>query len=89
MWLRNNGSTLISQFVDSFCVIVIAHYYAHAFDGAIDENAGDVVGTLTHLIVSGYVFKLVAALLDTIPFYLGTSFLNKYLGIETPDDLHH
>jgi len=89
LWLRNNGSTLISQFVDSFCVIMIAQYYAHAFDGEIEANGGDTFDTLFHLIVSGYIFKLVAALIDTIPFYLGTSFLNKYLGIENPDDLHH
>jgi uncharacterized integral membrane protein (TIGR00697 family) len=89
LWLRNNGSTLISQMVDSFCVIIIAQYYAQAFDNEIYENGGDTFGTLFHLIISGYLFKLVAALLDTIPFYLGTNFLNKYLAIEEPDGLHH
>ncbi len=89
LWLRNNGSTLISQFVDSFCVIMIAQFYAHAFDSQIEANGGDTFNTLIHLIVSGYVFKLVAALIDTVPFYLGTNFLNKYLGIEKPDGLHN
>ena len=30
LWLRNNGSTLISQLVDTIAVILITHYYAHA-----------------------------------------------------------
>ena len=33
-------------------------------------------------IASGYSFKMVAALLDTIPFYLGVSFLSRYLEID-------
>ena len=28
LWLRNNGSTLVSQFVDTFAVITITHFYA-------------------------------------------------------------
>ena len=89
LWLRNNGSTLISQLIDSFCVIVISQYFADAFRLQIDQNQGKVFDTLFTLIMSGYLFKVVAALLDTIPFYLGTNFLNKYLGIDKPDDLHH
>ncbi len=30
LWLRNNGSTLVSQLVDTTAVILITHYYAHA-----------------------------------------------------------
>ena len=30
LWLRNNGSTLISQLVDTVAVILITHFYAHA-----------------------------------------------------------
>lgn len=89
LWLRNNGSTLISQLVDSFCVIFISHYFADAFRLQIDENNGLVFDTLMTLIFSGYIFKLVAALFDTLPFYLGVRFLNKYLGIKTMDELHH
>ena len=32
LWLRNNGSTLVSQMVDSFAVIFIAHFMTDAFD---------------------------------------------------------
>ncbi|MBL4658488.1 MAG: queuosine precursor transporter [Flavobacteriales bacterium] len=79
LWLRNNGSTLISQFIDSFAVITITHYYAHALPIVVGEP---IIGQLSVFILSAYVFKLIAALADTIPFYLGTKYLRIYLGIE-------
>jgi hypothetical protein len=79
LWLRNNGSTLISQFVDTFAVITITHFYAHAIP--IDPQA-DVWPQLWVFIGSGYVFKVVIALLDTGPFYLGVFWLSRYLQID-------
>ena len=29
LWLRNNGSTLVSQLVDTTAVVLISHYAAH------------------------------------------------------------
>lgn len=78
LWLRNNGSTLTSQLVDSIAVILITHFYANALP--INE-AEPLMGQLLIFIFSGYIFKMVVALLDTIPFYLGTSFLKSYLRI--------
>ena len=37
---------------------------------------------LFYFILSSYLFKMVIALLDTIPFYYGTSFLRRYLQVE-------
>ncbi|MBW2243866.1 MAG: queuosine precursor transporter [Deltaproteobacteria bacterium] len=79
LWLRNNGSTLVSQLVDTVCVITITHYWAHGLP--IDE-AEAIWPQLRVFIVSGYVFKLVVALLDTIPFYLGVAWLSRYLQID-------
>jgi uncharacterized PurR-regulated membrane protein YhhQ (DUF165 family) len=83
LWLRNNGSTLISQLVDSIAVICIAQFYGHAFDDKIAENNGQTFATLSTIIIAGYAFKILAALLDTIPFYFGVQFLSKYLEIDT------
>ena len=80
LWLRNNGSTLISQLVDTSAVILITYLYTDALP--IDEKK-TVFPQLMMLIASGYLFKLVIALLDTIPFIYGTKFLKKYLGLET------
>ncbi|MCA9503632.1 MAG: queuosine precursor transporter [Spirochaetaceae bacterium] len=79
LWLRNNGSTLVSQFVDTFAVITITHFYAHALP--IDPGQ-PIWPQLWVFIGSGYVFKMVAALLDTGPFYLGVHWLSRYLEID-------
>jgi len=81
LWLRNNGSTLVSQLVDTTAVILITHFYAGML--AIDESA-PLAGQLMTYIVSGYLFKLGAALLDTAPFYLGSRWLRRYLRLPQP-----
>ncbi len=82
LWLRNNGSTLTSQMVDSLSVVTITYFYA---TNAIQIQPGETVfHALLVLILSNYVFKMVSALLDTIPFYIGTRALVKYLHLD-PD----
>jgi len=79
LWLRNNGSTLVSQFVDTFAVITITHFYAKGLP--IDASQA-LWPQLWLFIGSSYVFKLVVALLDTIPFYAGVHYLAGYLEID-------
>ncbi len=79
LWLRNNGSTLVSQLIDTTAVILITHYYARALPIVEDSP---IVGQLLTFIASGYVFKLVAAAVDTIPFYVGVKYLSNYLKID-------
>jgi uncharacterized integral membrane protein (TIGR00697 family) len=81
LWLRNNGSTLISQLVDTTAVILITHYYAKALTITADESVGY---QLFVYIASGYCFKLVVGLLDTVPFYIGANLLSKYLRLPPP-----
>lgn len=79
LWLRNNGSTMVSQLVDSTAVILITHFYAHALP---IERAEPLWPQLAAFIASGYVFKFVAAALDTPLFYLGTRWLSAWLEID-------
>ncbi len=79
LWLRNNGSTLISQLIDTVAVILITHYWAGALPIQTDEP---VFGQLLVFIWSGYLFKLTAALLDTGPAYLAVGILSRYLRID-------
>ena len=79
LWLRNNGSTMVSQFVDTFSVITITHFYARGLP--IDPELA-LWPQLWVFIGSGYVFKLMVALLDTVPFYLGVAWLSRYLEVE-------
>lgn len=76
LWLRNNGSTLVSQLVDSVAVILITHYYANALP---KDEFGALTEPLIYFIFASYAFKLVTALLDTIPFYIGVKYLTRYI----------
>ena len=81
LWLRNNGSTLISQLVDTTAVVLISHYGAHVLPIQAEKA---LLPQLTTFIASGYLFKFVAALLDTLPFYLLVAWLRRWL--EVPID---
>ncbi|NEQ50294.1 MAG: queuosine precursor transporter, partial [Leptolyngbya sp. SIO3F4] len=81
LWLRNNGSTLVSQLVDTSAVILITHFFAGVLP--IDPAQG-LWPQLFLFIGYGYVFKLVAALLDTGPFYVCVYWLSNYLELESP-----
>ncbi|MBL6691377.1 MAG: queuosine precursor transporter [Pseudomonadales bacterium] len=72
LWLRNNGSTIISQGVDSFMVITVT-FGAQFLAGAMSA------GAMLVLMGSNYLFKLCVALADTLPFYAGVHYLAKYL----------
>lgn len=76
LWLRNNFSTLASQAVDSFMVICVTF-------GAVFLAGGLSIEALLILMGSNYLFKVCAALLDTIPFYLLTYWLRKHLEIDS------
>lgn len=79
LWLRNNGSTLISQGVDTVAVILITHFWAK---GLPINSEQSLWPQLLMFIATGYVFKLVIALVDTGPFYLGVHYLGRYLRLD-------
>jgi uncharacterized PurR-regulated membrane protein YhhQ (DUF165 family) len=75
LWVRNNFSTMISQLVDSFMVILVTFGAAYL--------AGDfTTRALLVLMFSNYAFKFCVAILDTGPFYLGVYQLRKYLHLK-------
>ena len=73
LWLRNNGSTLLSQLVDT--VLISAVLYA---SGGLGPEI-DSVAKLLPLVLSSYAFKCVFAVLDTPLFYLGVYALRDRL----------
>ncbi len=79
LWLRNNGSTLVSQLIDSTAVIITTYYFTEGALPMNDEKA--IVPQLVAFILTGYVFKLLAALIDTAFFYLGMNFFRDYLAV--------
>lgn len=79
LWLRNNGSTLTSQMVDSIAVIIITYFFSNAIHITPGET---IIHGIIILILSNYMFKMVSALLDTIPFYIGVKFFSSYLQLD-------
>jgi uncharacterized integral membrane protein (TIGR00697 family) len=83
LWLRNNGSTLLSQLVDTTSVVLITHFLAGVLPINPDQSLWP---QLMRFIAYGYGFKLVAALLDTGPFYLLVFRLTDFLQLESPTE---
>jgi len=79
LWLRNNCSTLVSQFVDTFAVITITHFYAHALPINAEQS---IWPQLWLFIATGYVFKAIVAVIDTPLIYLAVGVLRPYLQID-------
>jgi len=79
LWLRNNASTMVSQFVDSFAVMTITHFYAQ---GLPIDPCWPLWPQLWTFILAGYVFKLVCAAVDTLPFYWLVQWLSRYLEVD-------
>ena len=78
LWIRNNGSTLVSQLVDTSAVVLISHYVAHVLP---IQEAEPVLPQLITFIASGYLFKALAAFADTLPFIWLTAWLRRWLDI--------
>ena len=69
IWLRATGSTVISQFFDSYIVLGIAFY----LPGKINFE------TFITSALTGYTFKLVVAVLLTPLIYLSHNIIEKYI----------
>lgn len=76
LWLRNNGSTLVSQLVDAVAVTLVTHYLSHALPIDADESLWPQLLTF---VAASYSFKVVTALLDTGPFYGLVHLLGRYM----------
>lgn len=81
IWLRATGSTLISQFIDSFVVLFIAFYIGTR----VNRTGNDFVWPFNLFIAVGivnYIYKFTVAILLTPVIYLIHNWIEKYLGHE-------
>lgn len=81
IWLRATGSTLVSQLIDSFIVLLIAFYIGPRIEGDISKQ-----WTLSQVLITGtgnYIYKFFVALLLTPVIYLVHFWIEKYLGKTT------
>jgi len=72
LWLRATGSTLVSQFIDSFVVIFIAFYINPQYNWSWQMVAA--IG------IVNYTYKFLVAILMTPLLYLIHGILDRYLG---------
>lgn len=80
IWLRATGSTLISQLIDSFIVLIIAFYlYPKWVKGQGQPWPFD---QLIAICTVNYIYKFVIAILMTPVIYLVHGMIEKYLGHE-------
>ncbi len=70
IWLRATGSTLVSQFIDSYIVLTVAFYWGA--DWSIQKVLA--IGTVN------YIYKFTMAVLLTPVIYLVHNLIEKYLG---------
>lgn len=76
LWLRNNFSTFLSQFVDTFSVVFLLCFFKvlpwHMFKG---------------LLISGFLFKVLIAICDTPLLYLGVFLFKKRFKLKAHEEI--
>lgn len=77
LWVRNNFSTLTSQFVDTFAVVLLL-----CLGGEIKWAFFWI------LVLNGFAFKALVALVDTPLFYLTTYFVRRKFNLKVGEEVN-
>ncbi len=77
LWLRNNGSTILSQFIDTTLVVSVLFIGVKSFDD------------IQSMIIDGWLFKAMVALFDTPIFYALVYFGRKFFNLKPGEELYH
>ncbi len=85
IWLRATGSTLVSQLIDSFIVLVIAFYvYPKLVSGQGDPWPLDQVIAIC---IVNYIYKFIVAVVLTPVIYLLHGWIERYLGHDVAKEM--
>ncbi len=76
LWLRNNFSTISSQFLDTFTVLLLLCSF--------EVIEWDLFGKL---LLNGFIFKLMIALLDTPVLYLAVYFFRRKFNLKPGEEI--
>lgn len=76
LWLRNNFSTFTSQFIDTLTVLLLLCSF-----GVLPWNI------FYDLLISGFLFKVLIALLDTPVLYLVVYYFRKLFNLEIGEEI--
>lgn len=75
LWLRNNGSTILSQFIDTALVVTVLFIGVKSIDD------------IQSMIIDGWLFKVLVALLDTPLFYLLVYLGRRFFNLRSGEEL--
>jgi uncharacterized integral membrane protein (TIGR00697 family) len=76
LWLRNNFSTFLSQFVDTATVLLLLCSF-----GKIEWDK------FTGLLIAGFLFKVLVALFDTPFLYLGVYMFRRRFKLKLNEEI--
>jgi len=76
LWLRNNFSTWLSQFIDTFSIVFLLCSF-----GVLPWSS------FKGLLISGFLFKVFIAALDTPFLYLGVYFFRKRFNLKVNEEI--
>jgi len=76
LWLRNNFSTWFSQFIDTFSIVFLLCSF-----GVLPWSS------FKGLLISGFLFKVLIAALDTPFLYLGVYFFRKRFNLKINEEI--
>lgn len=77
LWIRNNFSTFTSQFVDTLTVILLLCLF-----GVLPWSS------FYGLLISGFIFKVIVAVIDTPFLYLFTYFFRKRFNLKLGEEIN-
>jgi len=77
LWLRNNFSTWLSQFVDTFTILILLCSFEII---SWDKFSG--------LLIAGFLFKILIALFDTPFLYLGVFLFRKRFNLKINEEIN-
>jgi queuosine precursor transporter len=83
LWLRAQGSTLVSQLIDSFVVIFVAFVFVPMLTDSASGRMG--WGLATNVALTNYVVKFVVAIAITPLLYLVHFAVDAWVGKETAE----
>ena len=79
VWMRATGSTLVSQFIDSFVVLFIAFYI----------GANWSLGLVLAIGTVNFIYKFTIAVLLTPSLYVVHEIIDRYLGKELSEEMRN
>lgn len=75
LWLRNNGSTIFSQLVDTFLVVFVLFFGVKS------------MSEINSMIIDGWLFKVICALIDTPFIYVSVFLIRKHFKLAPGEEV--